>query len=296
MATEYPVPIVLPESADDYITNFGTAATAYLEHGTAASSTAAGTVSSVLVSGTERYEFWVPTTSQYLRWRVGGGGDFTDYSAYFQAPVAYATLQELRRGMDLPDDSRDDELQALLMQASDYITHEVCGGRRFFRDPVYTGTTTITLDVVRDGQPSLWQATGQRLDIISLTSVGIATVTGGAYSAILTGSTGWYLSPGYPKAGWPYEDVVLSNVGTTATSWPSGYSTVQLVGAFGWPAIPDLVKRATVDLAREWYRQGPGGGGPVGINAFGTPVFGGGEPASIRQLRRSEYAWRAWAA
>ena len=34
------------------------------------------------------------------------------------------------------DDDRDDELEALLIQATDYITEYVCGGRSFFRDPV----------------------------------------------------------------------------------------------------------------------------------------------------------------
>jgi hypothetical protein len=290
------VPVVLPQSAADYITAFGTAATLHLEYGTA-STPADGTATTVLTSGTERYEFNLPTvtTAHYYRWRVAEGtaaATATAYSPVFQLPLAYATMEELVSGMDLPDESRYDDLDRLLRDATDFISTYVTGGRRFFRDPVGSGTTTLSLDVRWSGQRKLSLARGRNLDIISLSSVGVADYTGASYATVSSGSTGYYLTPDYPETGKPYTDLVLSD--QSSTSFARGYRVVQLVGAFGWSAVPDLVRRATVDLARHWWHRQPGEADPVGISAFGQPIFGPGTPKTVRDLHNSEYAWHGW--
>jgi hypothetical protein len=290
------VPVVLATSAADYITAFGTA-TLHLEYGTATAFAALGTSTVALTSGTERYEFELPsvTTAHYYRWRVGNAAasTATDYSPVFQFPLAYATMEELVSGMDLPDESRYDDLDRLLRDATDFISTYVTGGRRFFRDPVGSGTTTLSLDVRWRGQRKLSLARGRNLDIISLSSVGIAGYTGASYDTVASGSTGYYLDPDY-VTGKPYSDVVLSDQAGTYAYFPPGYRTVQLVGAFGWSSIPDLVRRATVDLARHWYHRQPGEADPVGVGAFGQPVFGPGTPKTVRDLHNSEYAWHGW--
>ena len=39
------------------------------------------------------------------------------------------------------------------------------------------------------------------------------------------------------------------------TTWPLGYETVTVVGSFGWPAVPELINRATIDLARAMFNS-----------------------------------------
>jgi hypothetical protein len=289
------IPVSIPIAADDLISQYGAGtAVVQLAYGTASDLTGAATASKTITTGKEYYDFALSsaTVDTYYRFRVGGSSSSHDWSPIFQAPVAYATRQELVREMDLPDDGRYDLLDQALVQATQKVT-QVCGGRSFFRAPVGSGTKTLQLDIRYDS-PRLSLARGRRLDIISLSTVGVAAYTGASYDTVASGSAGYYLAPDDPLTGFPYTDVVLSDLGSLYTSYPQGMRTVQLVGAFGWAAVPELVKRATIDLAREWYRQGPGGGGPVGINQFGTPVFGPGAPPSIRQLYESEYAWRAF--
>jgi hypothetical protein len=282
MTVSVRVPVTLPLGADEYIATFGTATTLFLEYGTA-TTPATGTATSVLTSGQEYYDFWVATEPEsYYRWRVGNASasTATAYSAIFQAPVAYATRQEFLRGVDFPDTSRYDELDSLLVQATQLIT-KLCQ-RSFFRDPVGTGTKTLTLDVEWYGQRKLSLARGRDLDIISLSSVTIADYPGGAATTIASGSAGYYLAPDVVLPGESYTDLILSEQGTTYTRFPTGTRLVTLVGAFGWAAVPDLVRRATVDLARYWYNHRDNEGDPVGISAFGSPVFGPGTPRTVR--------------
>lgn len=294
MATDLYVPVVLPQDSDDYISQYGSGTAAvYLAYGSASPPTD-GTATTLVVSGTERYEFWPQTAlDSYFQFWVGDGSDEVDRSSVFQAPLAYASLQELKRGLDFPDASRDDELETLLIEATDYITEYVCGGRSFFRDPVGTGETTLTLDIERH-HPRLSVARGAHLDIVSLSSVKVAGYTGDTLDTLTAGSTGYYLRPDDPQSGHPYTDVILSDQGTAYTTFEPGYGVVQLTGVFGWSAVPAAVRRATVDLARLWWNQRGGDGEPVGMNAFGSPIFTSGLPSTVRALGKSGYAWKDW--
>ena len=286
------VPVILPLASSDYIDTYGTA-TLYLEYGTA-TPPADGTATRTIVSGTERYEFWVAAASDYdYRFRIGDASTFTDYSATWQMPLAYATIADVARGLDLPDESRYDELDGLLVQATDYISNVVCGGRRFFRDPLGTGTTTLDLDIDHRGQHTLSLARGRELDIVSLTSMSIAAYTGQSYDSVSDGSDGFYLLPDAPRHGHPYDDVVLSDVAPTYAWFPTGRRTVRLVGVFGWAAVPELVRRATIDLVRWMWNSRGREGEPVGLSTFGAPIFSG-MPKTVRELAHSEYAWKRW--
>jgi len=289
------LPVAIPIAADDLITAYGAGtAVVQLAYGTASDLAGAATAPKTVTTGKEYYDFALTgvTVDTYFRWRVGGT-TFHDWSPIFQAPIAYATRQEFLRGMDLPDDSRYDEIDSLLVEATDYIT-TITGGRSFFRDPVGTGTTTKTLDIKWSGQSRLSLARGTGLDIISLSTVGIAQYTGATYDTVATGYTGYYLEPDVPLPGHPYTDLVLSDLGTLYSAYPNGRRAVQLVGAFGWETVPNLVRRATVDLVRYWWNSRSGDGDPVGMTAFGSPVFGPGIPRTVRDLARSDYAWRRW--
>lgn len=267
------------DNPGDKITEFGASAKLYWYRdnasATGAFTDATGNVT--LVATQTQYEI-VDTTGavgHYYRTRIGntGGTLFDTYAPIFQAGAltAYATLDSLREYLGLPDDSRDNLLSDLLVDASDYI-NALCG-RDFYRHPQVSGTEVRTFDT--GPGPRVRVNAG----IVSLSLVELASYTGSSYTA-LTG-TGWVLEPADKAPDYSYTSVLLSDQGTYRT-WYSAYAGARLTGVFGSSTVPAMIRKATLDLAREWYRQGPGGGGPVGVNQFGTPIFGGGMPSSVR--------------
>lgn len=204
--------------------------------------------------------------------------------------MAYATLDDLLATMSVAPADADAQalLDDLLEDASASIT-EMCG-RSFY----LSGTETRTFNVVKRNATLLSDALSYPVDIISLSLVELAWQTGDTFSTVASGSNGYSLSPEYPDTGWPYQDILLSNIPTDFLAFPYGQGVVRLTGIFGWPVVPNLVKRATIDLAREWYRQGPGGGGPIGISQLGAPIFSSGSPPTVRQLYKSDYRLRSF--
>ncbi len=291
------------DSAGDLIAGYGTSAKVYLY--SAATEAGAYTVidSLALVSGTEQYEFWdaTGTSSTWYKARFGNllATVFSDYSDAFQSSSisAYATLDDLLETMDVPigsgSSTRLNLLADLLVDASAMI--DMACGRRFYRDPQVSGTSTFTFNVVDAGATTLAAAIGRGVDIISVTTLEYRESTTGAYATIASGDTGYLLDKDADALGtvathWPYIDVALSPDSATRTVYPTGRSAIRLVGALGFPRVPALVKRACIDMAREMYRQGPGGGPQqAGVNQFGTPIFATGMPQSFRTLTSTAY-------
>lgn len=292
----------LVQPASDLLATFGAGAKVYLESA-ASSAFSAPTVlsSTIIVSGTEQLEFvdLTGTSTTWYRVRVGntGGTSYSDYSDGVQATslLTYATIDDVAKTMPglVQTDSKAMNLIAdLLEDASDLIT-QICH-RSFFRSPAVTGTETRTFNVIREGRSSLAEALGYGIDIVagSISLFELTDATGGTFTTVTAGAAGYWPDPANPLAGWPTEDLLLSDQASQYRSYSVGSGTARITAAFGWAAIPRLVRRATVDLAREWYRQGPGGGGPVGINQFGTPVFGPGTPSTVIRLAKSDYTRR----
>lgn len=268
------------DNPGDKITEFGLGAKLYWERDntSATGSFADATGSVVLDPDVTQYEI-VDATGQVGHWyrtRIGTslGAPFDEYGPVFQggAVGAYATLDALREYVENPDNSKDNMLSDLLVQASASLDRKC--RRDFFRHPQLTGTETRTFD--GDGAARLFVRAG----IVSLTSVGLAQLTGGSYTT-LAGSD-WFLQPDQPVDS--YDSVVLSDQSGWVEPVAYGRRTWQLTGVFGFAAIPEDVVKATLDLAREWYRQGPGGGSPVGLNQFGTPLFLQGAPTTVRDV------------
>lgn len=266
------------DAVDDEIRDRGVGARIEIQRDTTeafAAPTSLGPVT--LVAGQTQYEFFDATgsTTNWYRFRLttSSGTVPSDWSAAFRggADEAYATLDSLKEVIRPPDSSRDNYLSDLLVDASAYLT-TACE-RDFFRHPAVSGEETRIFD--GSGTSKLRVDAG----IVSLSLVELAPGTGSAYVALAAND--WVYWPSDKADDFSYEAVMLSDVGAY-TVWSSGYATVRLTGVFGWQTIPGLIRRATLDLAREWYRQGPGGGGPVGVNQFGTPIFGGQEPKTVR--------------
>ncbi|HUW16205.1 MAG TPA: hypothetical protein VMW94_03930 [Actinomycetes bacterium] len=285
--------VTLSETAADLLTGYGAGAKLYLDSSATETGVYANVTSSVIVSGTEVYEFWdsAGTSSTWYKSRVGAsdGSSYGAYSDAFQATSvdAYASLMDLRESMDLPDTSRDAYLLDLLRVASEHID-SACG-RQFYRDPQVSGDGTFYVDIERADRDHLvgasygYTTTGEALDIVSITTLSMRPSESEAYVEIAAGDAGYYLDHG--DAPWfPYGNVSLSPAGTY-TTFSTGRRAVKIVGVLGFASVPQAVRNACLDMAREAYRQGPGGGpAQVGTNQFGAPVFLTGFPVSFRQL------------
>jgi hypothetical protein len=221
----------------------------------------------------------------YYRTRVGntGGTLFDAYAPVFQAGAksAYATLDASRELLDFPDDTPNNVVSDLLIQASSLI-EEKCGGRRFYRSPQVSGTEIRTYDssdLYRNGTTLVE-------DIVSLTTVELAWLTGGSFTALA--GTDWFLYPARPDPGWPYTELRLSDVGSRYT-FPAGYRVIRLTGVFGWPAIPPVVEAATREMAQELYWKSRGGR-QVGLEFGRLPTF---VDEAVRIYRREPWVYGA---
>lgn len=288
---------------------YGTGALVRLERATSQAGSYAEITggTETIVATTTFHRIWDAsgTTSHWYRSRYTNlaGTISSEYSDPFQATSleAYATLDDLREVMSLGDNtSKYNALADMLVDASAEID-ESCG-RRFYRDPQVSGTSTWTFDVIRSGQRRLSEALGFGLDIVSVTTLEVAQYSGGTYETIVSGSTGYYLDrPPALATTWPYEDIILSDQASTHVRFYVGRQTVRITGVRGFSAVPPLVKRACIALAQERWRQGPQGGVVAGTSAFGAPVFNIGDPAAYRKLTapgsgyvKNSYASLTW--
>ncbi len=277
------------DAVDDVLRDRGAGARIEIQRDTTSAFAAPTSLTNVTLIATQtQYEIYdsAGTAGNWYRTRLATstGTQPSDW-VVFQAGAltAYATLDDVREYLGLPDDSHDNLLSDLLVQASAYLD-EKCR-RDFYRHPQVSGTEVRLYDVTG-------RTTGNIVDdIVSLTTVEWAYYTGGAFTALT--ATDWMLQPQNPRRGWPYEEVALSDLAVGLVSFYRGRRTARLTGVFGFAAVPDMIAKATLDLVREWYRQGPGGGGPVGVNQFGTPIFGGGEPKSVKDAVEA-YRRRTW--
>lgn len=280
--------VINVDDPDDIIAGYGAGAVVRVERAAdAAFSSPTELVTLPIVSGTTQYEYWdaagLDGSWYRSRYSASGGAPFSGYSDPFQAgaPSTYATLDSLREYLNLPDNSRDNLLTDLLRQATDYLIGEM--GRDLFRHPAVSGEETRLFNGPSSSMLDV------REGIISLSGVRWSGGTGGEYTDLDAPS--WVLYPqfrrpyiavGGAQAVEPAAGIALTDIATVST-WFYGVDTVELTGVFGFPSIPSMVEKATLDCAREWYRQGPGGGGPVGVNQYGTPLFAAGMPMTVKK-------------
>jgi hypothetical protein len=276
--------------AADLLLEFGAGAKVYLERDTSSAFSSPTVVTStVLVGGTEQYEFTDTsgTSTSWYRVRVGNSGAtaYTDYSAGVQAlqVLAYATVDDVRAVSNYANDETKNPLIADLLIDAKELIDERCG-RTFARNPQISGDGTFTFRVRRPGQRSLVAALGSGVDIASITTLEMADVDGGTYTTIASGSTGYYGIAGTGPTPWPYEDIELSRLAASYSAYTLGDATLRVTGVLGFTSVPRLVRRASIDMVREWIRQGPQGGVPAGVNQYGTPLFVQGEPHTFRKV------------
>lgn len=195
--------------------------------------------------------------------------------------VAYAALADLKARLEITDAAQDALLNGLLEQVARFLDGEC--ERDFFRHPTLAVDPAETRIIRTTGRS---RRVAVRDGMITVSSVETATSPAGTYTAVA--ATDYAFDPYELPPEETHEHLLL--VPTSAyRKWPEGY--VRIVGHFGFAAVPRMIVDANLDGARELYRQGPGGGGPIGVTQFGTPIFNRGMPKSVLDAI-DRYAWR----
>lgn len=160
----------------------------------------------------------------------------------------YCTLQELKNELGITDTADDSMLEIAVSAASRQIDGHC--GQRFWQD----GSVVARVYEVEDQ----WELC---VDPISTTTgliVKIDTDASGTYETTLTINTDFYLEPSNAAAEYPvrpYTEICI-NRNTGSYYFPTGYEapTVQVTAKFGWPAVPDDVKKACLIQATQLFK------------------------------------------
>lgn len=189
-------------------------------------------------------------------------------TAVYLVPEAYASLADILATFDTPPGDSAAKLGALsdyLGVASNEIAQEV--GFDFYRHPV-TGTETRTLR----------GSGGSRLHLHGLlpglaeapTLIEFLDVWAGTATTVQAAD--YELEQLDPASG-QYDHVYLGGTASGFSRFPDGRRLVRITGAFGFPAIPDAVRKGTIDRAKQLYNADPSmQGGIVGPDEYQSPV------------------------
>ena len=175
--------------------------------------------------------------------------------------MTYATLSELRRHLAI-DDAYDDPSLAFALEVATQKVDDHCG-RTFATATVATARTFRSVDPYR-------LVLDPGCDIQSTSGLIVKTDDddNGTYESTWTVDADYVLDStgvGFNGAsGWPYTEIVA--VGSR--TWPTATlrRAVQVTALWGWAAVPDPVKQATLLLAAEQWKLKDA---PFGVAAFG---------------------------
>ena len=156
--------------------------------------------------------------------------------------MTLVSVGELRSRLGIQD-SDDDYLLSAAVSAASSRVQAFCG--RAFAS--YTGVRNF---VIPNGRMT------HLVDLPDLaTATGLVVVDNGT----TIDPTGYQLEPidqvGHDdsKGGWPY--TTIRRILTIWTPSWAGRPTLAITGTWGWPAIPEPVKAATLQMAADIYRQ-----------------------------------------
>src|SRR5262245_9113373 len=149
---------------------------------------------------------------------------------------AYETAANYRAAIDKVDTGEDAEVLVDLTAVTRFIEKEV--GRFFTKD-----ASAVDRYYYGQGYTELYVD-----DLVSVTSIKIDTDRDGSFADETALATTdyelWPLNAGAGSEPSPYRCVRATEWGTVGV-WPAG-SKVAVNGVFGWPAVPESVKRACI--------------------------------------------------
>jgi hypothetical protein len=207
-----------------------------------------------LVTLTRSYTLYdadgLSSTWYRTRYENAGGTVTSDWSPVFQVGAEEAgylcSLEDVRQrlGLGLTDTTSDEDLAEFIRQ----VTTDILGhtGREFVGS---RADETRTFDAAEYGT-TLYIPGGIR----TVTTLNIASSDQPDTSGTYTATTAYYIRP-LPHdrtAGWPATRIDLID---GACFYP-GHSTVQIVGKFGWSAVPpDIAGIATSAVVRRFQAR-----------------------------------------
>ena len=191
----------------------------------------------------------------------------------------YVTVEELKSRLGITDTGSDFEI-TIAVQAASSMVDELTG-RYFWR-----GTDTRTYV-----PESYYHQTID--DLVSVTTVKADRDGDGIYEETWTLGTDFQLevAPGrYNNASkgelWPYTGFNIIGPKFIPVVWPwSHLDRIQVVGVFGWPAVPRNVKTAALILAADRLKLKDAPFGVAGFGEFGV-VRVGANPVVMSHLHR----------
>jgi hypothetical protein len=242
--------------------------------------TTTGTYASPVHDSTGTYHQDIPVTDlaalghyQYT-WTstgTGAGVSFGDFDVFgpFEPSVAdrsYCTPEELKGRLQIADGTDDDQV-GLAVQAAARSIEGYCG--RYF----WQGTDTRTYvpeSPWRQPVDDLVSITTLKTDS-SGTGVFDVTWTAGIDFELALGETSYNVSASGEAR--PYREIRV--IGGGAKFFPftwalSRMDRIQVVGVFGWPAVPPTVKQAALQLASNYFRMKDAPFGVQGMSEFGV--------------------------
>lgn len=166
------------------------------------------------------------------------------------AENAYATLAEVKETLRLSD-SVDDNMLDTALGAASRAVDEICG-RAFYQ----IANLAVSF---RASFPKYLRTP----DLVSVSLVETGDSTG---TFTTVASTEYQLEPfDSVLSGRPYTTIQM--VGTTSLPIHSnGRPSARITGTWGWPAVPDGVKQATLILTQRLFKRLDS---PLGVAGFG---------------------------
>jgi hypothetical protein len=177
----------------------------------------------------------------------------------------YCGLEELKDRLGIADNTDDSSAQMAIQAASGWI-NEYCG-QHFYR-----------LTETRTFRPwNIWE-----LDIdpvVSVSALSVDTTGNGTFDQAWVQGTDYQLIVGHDHSynvnaigvARPFRKVQVLQAGKWFPfTWPySHLDRIQVVGTWGWPAVPPPVTQACLTLAAQWFKEKDAPFGVAGVSDFG---------------------------
>lgn len=202
------------------------------------------------------------------------------------AALTYAVASNVKARLGITGDTYNNVIAGLCDQTNAFIerrTHRPVGP-----DSV-TQYTVDGYDALENGRLLLFPR-----GVRSLTTVEVATTTGGSFSTIASGD--YFLRPAayQVEPGWPQTEIWITDIpsaSTTVPYFPQGFANVRLTGTFGWASIPpDLIEVAEVTVVRAFNARQTGQLDTTGSEETGEALIS--RLLDIRDLRTIDhYRW-----
>ncbi len=182
----------------------------------------------------------------------------------------YLSLVEAQSDLGISDSDDDTRIERAVTAASRLID-EWCG-QRFWQDPSDT-TRYFTPHnphrlLLTSGSYDVKAAT-----VTSVTSVAVDTTGDGTFDQTWTEGTHFFLSPrGAATSVRPYD--TLEPLQSSYRLRVGAVDSVEIVGVFGWPAVPAEVKEACAIQSQVLFKRATEGAVPI-VSMDGTTLQGG---------------------